>query len=312
MSRPANHPWNHPGRLPQWQDRFVHVLLAAFAGVSILTTAGILVILGTETAEFFRTGTVSPLKFLTGTVMPPQTDHARFGLLPLVWGTLAVAVGACLIALPVGLATAIYLSEYAAARTRAFLKPGLDLLAAVPTIVHGYLALTVVTPALRHVMGLAGVRVDAFNLASAAIVVGIMLIPMVAALSEAVLRAVPQGLREAAYGLGATKFEVATQIVVPAGLSGVLASFAVAFSRAIGETMAVVLAAGRLPGISTNVFSPAQTLTSYLVSAAPAGASPGSPAYGSLFAVGTVLFLLTLCLNSISNSILRRYRERYA
>lgn len=304
--------WKRPGRLLRWQEWFVHAILAAFAGISILTTVGILAVLGTETVQFFRTGEVSPLDFLTGTLMRPEADPPRYGVLPLVWGTLVVTIGSSLIALPIGLAAAIYLSEYATFRTRSILKPTLELLAGIPTIVYGYLALLLVTPVLRYLMDLVGVKVDTYNAVSAAIVVGIMIIPMVSSLSEDVLRAVPQGLREAAYGLGATKYEVSTQVVVPAGLSGIMASFILAFSRAIGETMAVVLAAGQMPQISPNVFTSVQTMTAYIVSVTSGDAPYGSPEHLSLFAVGTVLFLMTLSLNLISGLILRRYREEYS
>lgn len=304
--------WKRPGPLVRWQEWFVHALLACFALITILTTLGILLVLGTETVRFFRTGAVTPLEFLTSTSMRPEADPPRFGVLPLVWGTFVVTLGSSMIALPIGLASAIYLSEYASDRTRSILKPTLELLAGVPTIVYGYLALLLVTPLLRFVCGQVGIMVDTYNAASAAIVVGIMIIPMVSSLSEDVLRAVPQGLREAAYGLGATKFEVSTQVVVPAGLSGIMASFILAFSRAIGETMAVVLAAGQMPRISANVFSSVQTMTAYIVSVTAGDAPFGSPEHLSLFAVGTVLFLMTLSLNLISGLILRRYREEYS
>ncbi|MBI1323243.1 phosphate ABC transporter permease subunit PstC [bacterium] len=309
---PAESRWKSPGRLVRWQEWFVHGMLASFAVLTILTTLGILVVLGSETVRFFRTGEVTPLEFLTGTAMRPEADPPRYGVLPLVWGTLVITVGSSLIALPIGLAAAIYLSEYANFRTRSILKPILELLAGVPTIVYGYLALLLVTPLLRYSLGLVGIKVDTYNAASAAIVVGIMIIPMVSSLSEDVLRAVPQGLREAAYGLGATKFEVSTQVVVPAGLSGIMASFILAFSRAIGETMAVVLAAGQMPQISPNVFASVQTMTAYIVSVTSGDAPYGSPEHLSLFAVGTVLFLMTLSLNLISGAILRRYREEYS
>ncbi|MFM1801856.1 MAG: hypothetical protein RJA81_1208, partial [Planctomycetota bacterium] len=260
-----NENWRAPGRLLYFQERFVQMLLALFAIITILTTLGILVVLGTETVQFFRKAEISPLEFLTNRKIQPESEPPQFGILPLIWGTLVVTFGSCAIALPIGLASAIYLSEYASRRTRNILKPVLEILAGVPTIVYGYLALLLVTPTLSYLLEFVGIKVDPFNAASASIVVGIMIIPMVSSLSEDILRAVPQGLREAAYGLGATKFEVSTQIVVPAGLSGIMASFILAFSRAIGETMAVVLAAGQLPQISLNIFSSVQTMTAYIV-----------------------------------------------
>jgi phosphate transport system permease protein len=191
------------------------------------------------------------------------------------------------------------------------LKPTLELLAGIPTIVYGYLALLVVTPVLKRVLEPVGLRVETFNALAACVVVGIMIIPMVSSLSEDVLSAVPRGLREAGYGLGATKFEVSTRIVLPAGLSGVVASFILALSRAIGETMAVVLAAGMRPQISLNPLTSIETMTAYIVAVTNGEASYGSPKYLSLFAVGMVLFLITLTLNIVSGFVLRRYREVY-
>ena len=304
--------WKAPGRLLHVQERLVHLILALFAVITVLTTVGILVVLGTETIAFFQKANTTPFEFLTNRKLEPEAVPPRFGILPLIWGTMVVTCGSCLIALPIGLASAIYLSEYASGRTRSILKPALEILAGVPTIVYGYLALLLVTPMLRYLLDFVGIKVDTYNAASAAIVVGVMIIPMVSSLSEDVLRAVPQGLREAAYGLGATKFEVSTQVVVPAGLSGIMASFILAFSRAIGETMAVVLAAGQLPQISPNVFSSVQTMTAYIVSVTSGDAPFGSAEHLSLYAVGSVLFLMTLCLNLFSGWILRHYREEYS
>ncbi len=314
MNRPSldNAHWKSPGRFLQWQERLVHFILATFAVITILTTIGILVVLGTETYRFFLKADTSPLEFLTNRTLEPEASPPKFGIVPLIWGTMVVTFGSCAIALPIGLASAIYLSEYAGNRTRTILKPALEILAGVPTIVYGYLALLLVTPALRYALDMVGIKVDTYNAASAAIVVGVMIIPMVSSLSEDVLRAVPQGLREAAYGLGATKFEVCTQVVVPAGLSGIMASFILAFSRAIGETMAVVLAAGQLPQISGNIFASVQTMTAYIVSVTSGDAPFGSAEHLSLYAVGSVLFLMTLCLNLFSGWILRQYREEYS
>jgi phosphate transport system permease protein len=216
-----------------------------------------------------------------------------------------------MIALPIGLLSAIYLSEYAPRGVRAVLKPALELLAGIPTIVYGYLALLLVTPALKAMFQPLGIRVETFNMLSACIVVGVMIIPMVSSLSEDVLSAVPRSLREAGYGLGATKFEVSTRIVLPAGLSGVVASFILALSRAIGETMAVVLAAGMRPQITLNPLVSIETMTAYIVAVTSGEASYGSPKYLSLFAVGMVLFAITLTLNILSSLVLRRYREVY-
>lgn len=307
-----NDHWKSPGRLLHLQERFVQFMLALFAVITVLTTVGILIVLGTETIQFFRKAGITPFEFLTNRKIQPEAEPPQFGILPLIWGTMVVTVGSCAIALPIGLASAIYLSEYAGSRTRNILKPVLEILAGVPTIVYGYLALLLVTPTLRYLLDMVGIKVDTYNAASASIVVGIMIIPMVSSLSEDILRAVPQGLREAAYGLGATKFEVSTQVVVPAGLSGIMASFILAFSRAIGETMAVVLAAGQLPQISPNIFSSVQTMTAYIVSVTSGDAPFGSAEHLSLYAVGTVLFIMTLSLNLFSGWILRHYREEYS
>jgi phosphate transport system permease protein len=222
-----------------------------------------------------------------------------------------VAAGSSLVALPLGLFSAIYLSEYAPRGLRNWLKPSLELLAGVPSIVYGYVALLLVTPALKAILGPLGLRVETFNVLSASLAVGVMILPMVSSLSEDVLSAVPRGLREAAYGLGATKFEVSTQVVLPAGLSGVVASFILAISRAIGETMAVVLAAGRVPNLTLNPLVSVETMTAYIVAVVGGEAAPGSAEYYSLFAVGLVLFAITLLLNIASGVVLRRYREVY-
>ena len=287
------------------------VFLFLCAAITIFTTAGIVIVLGIETFAFFRSSGVGIGEFVTGTVLRPEGEPPRFGILPLIWGTFVVAAGSSLIALPIGLLSAVFLSEYAPRPVRAVLKPALELLAGIPTIVYGYLALLLVTPALKSVFEPLGIRVETFNALSACIVVGVMIIPMVSSLSEDVLSAVPRGLREAGYGLGATKFEVSTRIVLPAGLSGVVASFILAISRAIGETMAVVLAAGMRPQITLNPLESVETMTTYIVAVTNGEASYGSPEYLSLFAVGIALFLITLGLNILSGLVLRRYREVY-
>ena len=287
------------------------VFLFGCALVTVLTTVGIVLILGVETVHFFGVSGESPVGFLTGTKLAPGNSPPRFGILPLIWGTLVIALGSSVIALPIGLLSAIYLSEYAPRSVRAVLKPTLELLAGIPTIVYGYLAILLVTPTLRAIFEPLGVAVETFNALSACIVVGIMIIPLVSSLSEDVLSAVPRGLREAGYGLGATKFEVSTRIVLPAGLSGVAASFILAISRAIGETMAVVLAAGSRPQISTNLLSSVETMTAYIVGVASGEAAADSPEALSLFGVGMALFLITLTLNIASGFVLRRYREVY-
>ena len=287
------------------------VFLFFCAAVTVLTTAGIILVLGIETLRFFQTSGIGLTDFLFGSILKPDGEPPLYGVLPLAWGTFIVAAGSSVIALPIGLLSAIYLSEYAPRALRNVLKPALELLAGIPTIVYGYLALLLVTPALKAVFEPMGLRVETFNALSACIVVGVMIIPMVSSLSEDVLSAVPRSLREAAYGLGATKFEVSTRVVLPAGLSGVVASFILAISRAIGETMAVVLAAGMQPQITLNPFKSIETMTTYIVAVTNGEASYGSPKYLSLFAVGMALFVITLCLNILSGLVLRRYREVY-
>jgi phosphate transport system permease protein len=303
--------WSGGSRLRSVREVVVWLFLLVCAVITALTTAGIILVLGVETIAFFRASRIGVGDFLFGAVLRPEGNPPKFGILPLAWGTFVIAAGSSVIALPVGLLSAIYLSEYAPRRVRAALKPALELLAGIPTIVYGYLALLLVTPTLRAVFEPLGFRVETFNALSACIVVGVMIIPMVSSLSEDVLSAVPRGLREAGYGLGATKFEVSTRIVLPAALSGVVASFILAISRAIGETMAVVLAAGLRPQISTNLLSSVETMTAYIVSVTGGEASYGSPEYLSLFAVGMALFLMTLTLNILSGLVLRHYREVY-
>jgi phosphate transport system permease protein len=288
-----------------WQERGVRGVLFACGGVSILTTAGIVVVLVWESLGFFAE--VSPWEFLTGTQWTPLFKPQNFGVLPLVAGSMLVAVGASLIALPVGLASAIYLAEYAPSRARKILKPVLEVLAGIPTVVYGYFALTFITPMIRQVFPGTGV----FNAASAAIVVGIMIIPMVASLSEDAIFAVPRSLREAAYGLGANKFETVTRVVVPASLSGIVASFILAISRAIGETMAVTLAAGATPKLTVNPLESIQTMTAYIVQVSLGDTPFGTIEYRTIFAVGLLLFVITLSMNILSRIVLRRFREVY-
>jgi phosphate transport system permease protein len=310
-ARPPDDPWAGPSPLLALQEHAVAAFLFVCAAVTVLTTAGIVLVLGVETVRFFQAPGVSLGGFLFGTELKPDAHPPRYGVLPLAWGTFVVAAGSSLIALPIGLLSALYLSEYAPRSVRAVLKPALELLAGIPTIVYGYLALLLVTPALRAALEPLGLRVETFNALSACVVVGVMIIPMVSSLSEDVLSAVPRGLREAGYGLGATKFEVCTRIVLPAGLSGVVASFILAVSRAIGETMAVVLAAGMRPTLTLNPLTSIETMTTYIVAVTNGEASYGSPKYLSLFAVGMALFAVTLALNVLSGLVLRRYREVY-
>jgi phosphate transport system permease protein len=270
-----------------------------------LVTIGIVGVLLGETISFFAE--VPIWDFLTDTEWTPLFQEQHFGILPLAAGSFLVAVGAAGIALPTGLLTAVFLSEYAGVRLRGILKPVLEILAGIPTVVYGYFALTFVTPLLREVFP----GTDVFNAAAGAIVVGVMIIPTVSSLSEDALRGVPESLREAAYGLGATKLEVVTRVVVPGALSGVLASFILAVSRAIGETMAVTIAAGAMPNLTLNPLESIQTMTAYIVQVSLGDTPHGSLAYKTLFAVGMSLFLVTLSMNVLSQWVLKRFREEY-
>ena len=305
------------------------------AFLSVLTTLGIVLVLINGTVGFFRSATLWDLlvgvvtaggivesldslrsglstdvtvrEYLFGTEWSPLIAPRSYGVLPLIWGTLLITVGSALIAIPVGTATAIYLSEYAEASVRATVKPILEILAGIPTIVYGFFALSFITPLIQRAFPQTGT----FNVAAAAIVVGIMIIPMVSSLSEDAMHAVPDDLREAAYGLGATRFEVSTGVVLPSALSGIFASYILAISRAIGETMAVTLAAGMAPQFTTSPFEPIQTMTAYMVQVGISDVSVGSVGYQSLFAVGMTLFVMTLAMNVLSIWFSRRYREEY-
>ncbi len=289
----------------RWGEFLIKGWLGLCAFVSIATTAAIVILLLSETLNFFET--VSPGEFFLGTTWTPLFEPSSYGVLPLMWGTLIVTIGAAIIAIPTGLASAIYLSEYASDKVRRIIKPVLELLAGIPTVVYGYFALTFVTPLLRSVIP----DIQVFNALSAAIVVGIMILPMIATLSDNALRAVPESLRQGAYALGATSYEVTTRVVVPAGLSGVMASFLLAISRAIGETMAVTLAAGQTPNMSLSMFESIQTMTAYIVQVSLGDTPTGGIAYQTLFAVATLLFVITLVINIVSQVILNRFREVY-
>ena len=283
----------------------IHGLLLLCGLISVGTTVGMIVILSTETVNFFKE--VPAGDFFTDTKWAPLFVPRHFGILPLVGGTLLVTAGACLVALPVGLATAIYLSEYAPDRLRRVVKPILEVLAGIPTVVYGYFALTFVTPLIRVIHPGA----DVFNAASAALVMGIMIIPMVSSLSEDAMIAVPRSLREAAYALGANRFETATRVVVPAALSGIVASFILAISRAIGETMIVTLAAGATPNLTGNPFEGIQTMTAYIVQVSLGDTPQGSTEYRTIFAVGMTLFVMTFAMTLLAHYVVRRFRTAY-
>jgi phosphate transport system permease protein len=257
--------------------------------------------------DLFVSNRVSLIEFFTHTKWNPQIGD--FGILPLVNATLMTSLTAMVVALPLGLSIAIYLSEYASQRARSMLKPVLEVLAGVPTVVYGYFALTLMTPLLRSVLGNNTVQI--YNTASAGIVIGILIIPLVSSMSEDALSAVPRALREAAYGLGATRLEVAVRVVVPAALSGIAAAFIVAISRAIGETMIVAIAAGAGSAFTFNPFEAAETMTGHIVRISGGDLSYDSIDYNSIFAIGLMLFFMTLALNIISQRIVRRFREAY-
>ena len=273
--------------------------------ISLFTTAGILYSLLSQAIGFFFE--VPLIDFLTGTRWAPILKPQAYGVLPLVCGTLLVAAIAAVVALPIGLATAIFLSEYAPDKIRRILKPLLEILAGVPTVVYGYFALTFVTPQLQKLVP----DMLVFNALSAGLVMGIMIIPMVSSLSEDAMLAVPRSLRYAAYALGSTRLEVSLKVVVSAALSGIIASFIIAVSRAIGETMLVTLAAGATPRMTFNVFDSIQTMTAYIVQLSLGEAPHGSLEYNTIFAVGLLLFFMTLIMNVIGHLVVRRWREVY-
>lgn len=293
------------------REQIIRAVLFFCALLSIATTLGITLILLVEAVGFFNE--VSPVAFFTDTRWSPQSLDKHFGIMPLVCGTMLVAGIAALIGLPLGLAGALYLSEFASPRQRNFLKPVLEILAGIPSIVFGYFALVFITPYVIRpfFQGLLGVSVDLYNVLSAGIVVGIMIIPTVASLSEDVLRAVPRGLREAGYAIGSTKFDVCVRIVLPAALSGILASFLLAVSRAVGETMAVVIAAGNRPQLTLNVLTSVETMTAYIANVFLGDSPAGTIEYKSLYAVALTLFVSTLAMNIMAQFILRRYRNVY-
>jgi phosphate transport system permease protein len=289
----------------RWGEDVVKVVLALCAFVSVATTVGIVVALFAPAFEFF--GEVSIVDFLTGTDWSPLFEPASFGVLPLVAGTLLVTACAALVCIPFGLGSAIYLSEYAQARTRKILKPALEVLAGIPTVVYGYFALTFVTPLLQDLR----LPVGVFSALAAGLVMGVMLLPTVASISEDSMAAVPQDLRDGAYALGSTRVQVATRIVVPAAISGIIASFVLAISRAIGETMIVLIAAGGQPNFTWNPFEAIQTMTAFIAATGQGDVPTGSIEYKTIFAVGATLFVMTFVMNLISIRLVRRFREVY-
>jgi len=287
------------------ESKLVHWLLFGCALLSIATTLGIVVSLLSQALGFFRE--VSIWEFLTGTRWAPILVPQSFGVLPLVAGTLLVTVIAAAVAMPVGIATAIFLSEYAPDRVRRIIKPSLEILAGIPTVVYGYFALTLISPLLQKVFP----DMLIFNALSAGLVMGLMIIPMVSSISEDAMLAVPRSLREGAYALGATRLEVALRVTVPAALSGIIAAFILALSRAIGETMLVTIAAGATPKMTFNPLESIQTMTAFIVQLSLGETPHGSLEYNTIFAVGLLLFLMTLVMNLLGHWVVRRWQERY-
>jgi len=289
----------------RWGEDVVKVVLALCALISILTTVGIVVSLFLPAIEFFRD--VSLWGFLSGTTWAPLFQPSHFGVLPLVAGTLLVSLCAALVALPFGLGSAIYLSEYARETERKVLKPTLEILAGIPTVVYGYFALTLISPLLQDL----GLQAGVFSAVSAALVMGVMLIPTVGSLSEDAMSAVPRDLRDGAYALGSNRMQVSVRVVVPAAISGIIASFVLAISRAVGETMIVLIAAGGQPNLTFDPREAVQTMTAFIAATGQGDVPTGSIEYKTIFAVGATLFVLTLVMNLFSIRLVRKFREVY-
>jgi phosphate transport system permease protein len=292
---------------PRIGETIIQVLLFASGAISIFTTLGIVYVLARESLLFFTSGEVTIIEFLTGTTWQPHLKE--FGIWPLLNSTLMTSAIAMIVAIPMGLGAAIYLSEYASARVRNTLKPILEVLAGIPTVVYGYFAISFMTPLLRNILGQGTVEI--YNMASAGLVMGVMILPIISSMSEDALSSVPRSLREGAYGLGATKFETAIRVVVPAAISGIIAAFIVGISRAVGETMIVAIAAGAGPSFTFNPFEAAETMTGHIARISGGDLSYNSIDYNSIFAIGLMLFVMTLTLNIISGRIVRHFREVY-
>jgi len=289
----------------RWGETVIKGVLALCALVSVATTLGIVAALFIPAFEFFQT--VNFVDFITGTEWAPLFLQKSFGVVPLIVGTLSVTFWACLVAIPLGLGSAIFLSEYARPRLRKTLKPALELLAGIPTVVYGYFALTFVTPHLRDI----GIQVSVFNALSAGLVMGVMIIPTVASLSEDAMTAVPRDLRDGAYALGSSKLQVSTRIVVPAAVSGIVAAFVLGISRAIGETMIALLAAGQQPNLTFDPRQAIETMSAFIAATGAGDVPTGSIEYKTIFAVGATLFAMTLVVNTVAIRLVRKYREAY-
>lgn len=291
------------------KNKFLEKLIErGLLGVSAITVAITIMIVGilfTETFQFFQE--VSIVEFFTSTKWTPTLVPQHFGILPLVTGTLMIAIGSSIISLPIGLGSAIYLSEYANPKVRQVVKPLLELLAGVPSIVYGFFALTTITPFLQWLLP----NTEVFNAASASIAVGIMTIPMVASLSEDAMIAVPDSIRKGAYALGATKFEVSTKVIIPATISSIASAFVLAISRAIGETMIVAIAAGQNPVMTLNPLQSIQTMTGFMVNLALGDIQQGTIEFKTIFAVGALLFTMTLLMNMVARAIVKKFQEVY-
>ena len=297
----------------RYGERAIQGSLAFCAVLSVLTTTAIVVSLLIPTLEFFDTVTVK--EFLTGTDWSPQFEPAAFGVLPIVVGTLSVALWGMLFAIPMGLGAAVFLSEYASPRVRSSVKPVLEVLAGIPTVAIGIFAVSFILPEVIVPLWpgefLGGASGKPFMALAAGLGIGLMIVPIIASLSDDAMRAVPRGLHEGAYALGATRAKVATRVIFPAALSGIVASIVLAVSRAVGETMIVVLAAGSNPNLSFNPVESIQAMTSYIATTATGDVATGTNDYKSIFAVGALLFVMTLIMNLISIRLVRRYREVY-
>lgn len=285
----------------------MRVILLGAATVSVLTTVGIVVILINQSALFFGDGEIKFHRFLFDTVWQPVIG--RYGILPLLTATLLTSSIALLFAIPMGFCVAIFLSEYASERIRSFVKPALEMLAGIPTVVYGYFALSFMTPLLKNIFGVDIVQF--YNTAAAGLTIGILILPMISSITEDALSAVPTSLREASFGLGANRLQTALQIVFPAATSGIASACILAFSRAIGETMIVALAAGAGPKLTLNPFHAAETITGYIVRISGGDVSYNTIDYNSIFALALALFVITMILNIISRRISARFREEY-
>lgn len=293
---------------PRYGEWVIKAVLFSAAFVAVATTIAIIVALIVPTLEFFSE--VSITDFLTGTVWKPLISPQEFGVLPLVTGTLVITTIACLVALPLGLGSAIYLSEYAPDRVRKTLKPTLEVLAGIPTVVYGFFALTFMTPILKSIVPGDSLPTT-FNALSAGLIMGVMIIPTVASLSEDAMTAVPNSLRQGAFALGSNKRQVSVRVVVPAALSGIAAAFILGISRAIGETMIVTVAAGLQPQLTFNPLEQMETMTAFIAATGAGDVPTGSIEYKTIFAVGSLLFVFTLLLNTLSIRLVRRFREVY-